>query len=230
MIPVKKIKVIITGASGMVGHGILLECLDHDGVEAVLSIGRNTLGFAHPKLKEIVHQDFSSFANIQNDLKGYDACFYSMGISSVGLNEAQYKHYTYDFALSLATVLLDVNPQMTFNYVSGVGTDSSENGRVMWARVKGKTENDLLSIGFKQAYMFRPGMIIPLKGIKSRTKSYQFLYDHLMWLVRSIKLLAPNSVVDTTQTGLAMIHSALKGYTKSVLEPKDILCRANDDS
>jgi len=220
--------VIITGATGMVGKGVLLECLDHDSIDKVLVIGRNSIVMQHPKLKEMIHKDFTDFGNVKDQLSGYDACFFCLGISAAGLNEEQYKKITYDYTLSLAKTLLGLNQEMTFNYVSGQGTDSSEKGRMMWARVKGKAENDLLNLGFKQAYMFRPGAIIPLKGIKSRTKSYQFMYDYFMWLVKIIKAISPNSVVNTTQIGLAMINSTLKGYDKKVLKPKDIIELANE--
>ena len=216
-------KAIITGATGMVGKGVLLECLDHNDVEQVLVINRNSLNITHPKLKEILHSDFSSFEEIKDEIAGYDACFYCMGVSSQGMKEEKYKHITYNFTMALAKVLYELNPEMTFNYVSGQGTDSSEKGRSMWARVKGKTENDVLKMGFKDAYLFRPGGIIPLRGIKSRTKSYQFIYDYFMWLVKLIKFLAPKSVVNTTQIGHAMINSVLKGTDKKVLSPKDIL-------
>ena len=216
-------KVIITGATGMVGKGVLLECLDHKEVEEVLVIGRNSIEMSHAKLKEIIHKDFSDFSGISDQLKTYDACFFCMGISSMGMKETAYKKITYDFTLALATELKKQNPNATFNYVSGEGTDSSENGRTMWARVKGKTENDIIALGFKQAFMFRPGAIIPLRGIKSRTKAYQFMYDYFMWLVKLAKTLAPNSVVDTTQIGLAMINSVKKGYSKNILKPKDII-------
>ncbi|HSO87902.1 MAG TPA: NAD-dependent epimerase/dehydratase family protein [Draconibacterium sp.] len=216
-------KVIITGASGMVGKGVLLECLDHDSISEVLVIGRNPLGIKHLKLKELIHSDFTNFVEVKDKLLGYDACFYCLGISAAGLKEEQYKRITYDFTLALAKTLFKINPKMTFNYVSGEGTDSSEKGRMMWARVKGKTENDLLNLGFKQAFMFRPGAIIPLRSIKSRTKSYQFMYDYFMWLVKIIKFIAPNSVVNTTQIGLAMINSMLNGYPEKILRPKDIL-------
>nr|NQU92608.1 epimerase [Bacteroidota bacterium] len=216
-------KVIITGATGMVGKGILLECLDHRDISEVLIIVRNPINMDHPKLKELIQKDFSDFSKVKDQLKGYDACFYSLGISAAGLNEQQYKRISYDFTMALAKTLFEINPEMTFNYVSGQGTDSSEKGRMMWARVKGKTENDLLKLGFKQAYMFRPGVIIPLRGIKSRTKSYQFMYNYFMWLVIIIKAVAPNSVVNTTQIGMAMIHSTFKGYDKKVLKPVDII-------
>ncbi|MBE0648477.1 MAG: epimerase [Bacteroidales bacterium] len=221
-----EIKVIVTGATGMVGKGVLLECLEHPAVAEVLSIGRNSVGVQHPKLKELIHQDFSDFSTVGDQLSGYDGCFFCMGISSAGLNGEQYKHVTYDSTLALASILVELDPAMTFNYVSGEGTDSSEKGRMMWARVKGKTENDLLALGFKQAFMFRPGAIIPLRGIKSRTKLYQFLYDYFMWMIKGIKAISPDSVVDTTQVGLAMINSVLKGYDKKILKPKDIIVLA----
>ena len=216
-------KVIITGATGMIGKGVLLECLDHEVISEVMVIGRKSMNINHPKLKELVHKDFTNFYEVRDQLSGYDACYFCLGISAAGLNEEQYKKITYDFTLSLANTLVDISPDMTFVYVSGEGTDSTEKGRMMWARVKGKTENDLLNLGFKQAYMFRPGAIIPLRGIKSRTKSYQFMYDYFMWLVKGIKAISPNSVVNTTQIGLAMINAMLKGYNKKVLKPKDII-------
>jgi uncharacterized protein YbjT (DUF2867 family) len=215
--------VIITGATGMVGKGVLLECLDHESVEKVLVIGRNPVDISHPKLEELIHNDFSDFSTVKEQLAGYDACFLCMGISSVGMKEEDFKRVTYDYTLSLARELLPLNPKMTITYVSGEGTDSSEKGRVMWARVKGKTENDLIKLGFKQAFMFRPGLIIPLRGIKSRTKAYQFVYDYFMWLVRLFKAVAPNAVVNTTQLGKAMINAALYGYNSAIIKPKDII-------
>ena len=216
-------KAIITGATGMVGKGVLLECLDHKEITEVLVIGRNPVDVQHPKLKELIHKDFSDFSNATSKLKGYGACFFCMGVSSVGMKEAEYKHLTYDLTLALAKELVQLNPDMTFNYVSGVGTDSTEKGKTMWARVKGKTENDLLSLGFKQAYMFRPGAILPLRGIKSRTKMYQFMYDYFTWLLKIVKTISPNSIVTTTQIGLAMINTVLKGYPEKIIHPKDIL-------
>jgi uncharacterized protein YbjT (DUF2867 family) len=216
-------KVIITGATGMVGKGVLLECLDHQDVEEVLCIGRRPLDKIHSKLKELVVADFSDLEPIADQLNGYDACFFCLGISAMGLTEAQYTKITYDYTLNLARLLYGINPQMTFNYVSGAGTDSSEKGRSMWARVKGKTENDVIGLGFEQAFMFRPGIIIPLKGIKSRTRAYQFFYDYFMWLIKIIRFLSPNSICTTTQLGLAMINSVKKGYSKQHLDPKDII-------
>ena len=216
-------KVIITGASGMVGRGVLLECLDHDQVDQVLSIGRSKIETDHPKLKQIVHNDFADFSAIENDLAGYDAAYLCMGISAAGLTENEYTRITHEYTLALAIALLRQNENMTVTYVSGEGTDSSENGRIMWARVKGKTENDLMNLGFKDAYMFRPGAIIPLRGIKSKTKLYQFFYDYFMWLLRLMKKLSPNAIVNTTQIGLAMINVSLHGFEKPVLRPADIL-------
>lgn len=222
-------KVIITGASGMVGKGVLLECLDHQSINEVLVIGRNPIEIHHPKLKELIHKDFSDFSLFSEQLKDYDACFFSLGISASGLTEEQYKTITYGYTMALASVLVKNNSAMTFVYVSGQGTDSSEKSNMMWARVKGKTENDIINLGFKQAFAFRPGMIIPLKGIKSRTKSYQFMYDYFMWLVKLTKVISPNSVVSTTQIGLAMINSITEGYPKNILKPKDIISLSNKE-
>lgn len=216
-------KVVVTGATGMVGKGVLLECLDHADVSEVLSISRNSLGIQHSKLKEILHADFSDFSTISSQLAGYNACYASMGVSSAGMDEATYTKLTYDFTLALANELYKLNPDMTFTYVSGQGTDSSENGKSMWARVKGKTENDLIKIGFKQSFMFRPGAIIPRKGIKPSSKLYRVLIKYLKWLIYLIKFVSPNSVVDTTQIGIAMINVSKKGYHKQVLNPVDII-------
>ncbi|MEP0368409.1 MAG: NAD-dependent epimerase/dehydratase family protein [Cyclobacteriaceae bacterium] len=216
-------KVIITGASGMVGRGVLLECLDHDQVDQVLSIGRSEIAIDHPKLKQIIHKDFSDFSSIESELAGYDAAYLCMGISAAGLSEEEYARITHEYTLALAISMLKHNENMTVTYVSGEGTDSSENGRIMWARVKGKTENDLMNLGFKDAYMFRPGAIIPLRGIKSKTKLYQFFYDYFMWLLRLMKKLSPNSIVNTTQLGLAMINVSLNSFEKKILRPADIL-------
>lgn len=221
-------KVIITGATGMIGRGVLLECLDHPEIKEILVIGRTSIDMEHPKLRELIHKDFTDFSGVKDQLSGYDACFFCLGISAAGLKEEQYRRITYDFTLYLAKTLLENNPKMTFNYVSGEGTDSTEKGRMMWARVKGKTENDLINLGFKQTFMFRPGAIIPLRGIKSKTKSYQFLYNYFTWLLKGIKAIAPNSILNTTQIGLAMINSIDKGYEKAVLRPKDIITLSNN--
>ncbi len=215
--------VLITGASGMVGKGVLLECIDHPKVKKVISIGRSNINLEHPKFKQIIHKDFLDYSSISDQLKEIDACYLCMGISAMGLSEQEYTNITYNYTISLAKALLDMNPGMTCTYVSGQGTDSSEKGKTMWARVKGRTENDLLKLGFKQAFMFRPGMIIPLRGIKSKTKLYQFVYDYFMWMVKLIKWMSPNSVVNTTQLGKSMISVTLHGYSKKILDPRDII-------
>lgn len=220
-------KVIITGATGMIGRGVLLECLVNNEVTKILVIGRQSVNMTHAKLEEQLVSDFTNFEPYKSSLSDYDACYYCLGISAAGLDEAAYTKITYDYTLNLAHVLLDLNSQFTFIYVSGEGTDSSEKSRMMWARVKGKTENDLLGLGFKQSYMYRPGMIIPLNGIKSRTKLYQFMYDYFMWLVKLIKLIAPNSVVNTTQIGQSMINVTKSGYDKSIIYPRDMIILAN---
>ena len=220
------IKVILTGATGMIGRGVLLECLDHESVDQVLTIGRNKVDIEHKKLKQIIHSDFSDFSSLKEELEGHEACYQCMGISAAGLSEEKYTKITYAYTFALSKTLIDINPDITMTYVSGEGTDSSEKGRSMWARVKGKTENDLLALGFKQAFMFRPGAIIPLRGIKSRTKLYQFVYTYFMWLIKLVKTIAPNSVVNTTQIGLAMINATLYGYEKSILRPRDIIALA----
>ncbi len=222
------LNVIVTGATGMVGKGVLLECLDHPEIEQVLSISRRNTGIDHPKLKELIHKDFSEFDSVADQLKGYDTCYACMGVSAAGMNEDQYTKMTYGFTMALAKQLLQLNANMTFCYVSGEGTDSSEKGRTMWARVKGKTENDLLKLGFKAAFMFRPGGIIPLRGIEPSSKLYRVMIKNLMWLLKLVKALAPKSVVDTTQIGLAMVNAARKGYSKNVLRPHDIQLLAKD--
>lgn len=223
-------KVIVTGATGMVGKGVLLECLDHPDIAEVLSISRKTTGINHPKFKELIHRDFSEFASVAEQLKGYDACYACMGVSAAGMKEEQYKKLTYDFTLSLAEELVQIDKDMTFTYVSGAGTDSTEKGRTKWARVKGKTENDLLNLGFKQAFMFRPGAIIPLRGIQPSSKIYRVLINNLKWLIKLMKRISPDSVVDTTQIGLAMVNITLRGYDKKVITPKDILVLADQEN
>ena len=215
-------KVIITGASGMVGKGVLFECLDHPEITHVLTIGRSQVGLKHDKLQELVHTDFLNFSAIKAELTGFDACYLCMGVSAAGLNEEQYHRLTYDYTLSLAKILVQQNPQMVCTYVSGQGTDSSEKGNSMWARVKGKTENALLNLGFKKAYMFRPGAILPLRGIKSKTKSYQFFYNYFTWLLKIMKTISPKSIVNTTQIGKAMINVTKYGYEKTIITPEDI--------
>ena len=207
----------------MVGKGVLLECLDNDQISSVLTIGRRKTGLDHPKLTEIEHSDFLDFSSVKDQLSGVDACYHNMGVSAAGMSVEKYTEMTYDFSMSLAKTMYDLNPEMTFIYVSGQGTDSSENGRQMWARVKGKTENDILRIGFKQSFMFRPGGIIPTKGIKPSSKLYRNMMFLLGWLLWLIKAIAPNSIVNSDQIGQAMIQATRNGYSKEIIDPKDII-------
>lgn len=203
-------KIIVTGSTGMVGKGALLESLDDPRVTQVLAINRNSVAMQHPKLKEVIHKDFSDFTSIQAEFEDYDACFHCMGVSSAGMNEEQYTNLTYDISLALATACYNANPKMVFNYVSGIGTDSSEQGRSMWARVKGKTENDILKLGFRKAFMFRPGAIRPMRGIKSRTKLYQAVYNIMGPFWGIFEWILSNNLTNTTKIGKAMINSVEK--------------------
>jgi uncharacterized protein YbjT (DUF2867 family) len=216
------VNVVLFGASGMVGQGVLRECLLDSDVQSVLSIGRSATGRRDPKLRELVHRDFLDFSSIENQLSGFDACFFCLGVSSVGMKEADYRHITYDFTLAAARPLASLNPGMTFVYVSGTGTDSSEQGRTMWARVKGKTENDLLRLPFKAAYMFRPGVIVPLHGIKSKTKLVRISYAVMGPLLPLLRAAFPKYVTTTEQVGRAMIQVAKHGAPKVLLENPDI--------
>jgi uncharacterized protein YbjT (DUF2867 family) len=215
-------KIILFGATGMVGQGVLRECLLDPDVERVLSIVRASTGRREPKLRELVHKDFFDFSAIENELSGFDACFFCLGVSSAGMKEAEYRRVTYDITLAAARVLAPLNPAMTFIYVSGMGTDSSEKGRSMWARVKGKTENDLLRLPFKAAYMFRPAAIVPLYGVRSKTKLYQAFYTALGPLLPMMYEAFPRYVTTTEQVGRAMLIVARQGAPKSVLENSDI--------
>jgi uncharacterized protein YbjT (DUF2867 family) len=214
-----KLKAIITGATGMVGEGVLHECLQHAGVEEVLIINRKPSGITHAKLKEIVHADFFNLAAIEDRLKGYNACFFCLGVSSIGMNEKEYTHITYDLTLNFAQTLSRQNSDMVFCFISGAATDSSERGRSMWARVKGRTENALLKMPFKQAYMFRPGYMHPTKGLKNTL----VMYNVFGFLYPLFRLAFPKFVCTLRELALAMINSALKGYDKPVLEVKDIV-------
>ena len=213
-----KIKAIITGVTGMVGEGVLHECLLHPDVESVLVINRKPCGVKHEKLREIIHKDFFDLSTIENQLTGYNACYFCAGVSSVGKKEDEYTRITYDLTLNFARTLLKLNPDMIFCYVSGSGTDSTEKGRLMWARVKGKTENDLMKLGFKDAYMFRPGLIKPTKGLNNAYKSYMFFTPFYPIFSK----LFPKFVVTLEEIGLAMINVTLFGSDKKVLECKDI--------
>jgi uncharacterized protein YbjT (DUF2867 family) len=215
-------KIILFGASGMVGLGVLRECLLDEDVNSVLVIGRSALGQQHEKLREIVHRDLTSFENIEDQLQGYDACFFCLGVSSAGMREADYRRITYDLTMAAAQTLARLNPGMTFIYVSGAGTDSSGRGRSMWARVKGETENALLRLPFKAAYMFRPGLIQPLHGIRSKTRIYRVFYVILGPFVPWLLAMFPKYVTTTERVGRAMISVARQGFPKPVLESQDI--------
>lgn len=212
------IKIIIFGASGMVGEGVLLTALGHHEVESILVIGRKPSGVTHSKLREIIHKDFFNFSPIENKLKGFDACFFCLGISSIGIKESDYTRITYDLTMEAAKILSRLNPNMTFCYVSGTGTDSSEKGRLMWARVKGKTENDLAKLPFKSVYEFRPGLIKPVEGQKNIKPILKFVTAPFpLW-----RFLFPKSVSTLTDIGFAMINVTLKGYKQKILENVDI--------
>jgi uncharacterized protein YbjT (DUF2867 family) len=214
--------VILFGASGMVGQGVLRECLPDPQVQRVLSIGRSATGLQHPKLREIVRGNLFDYSDVESDLSGYDACFFCLGATAAGKTEEEYRHVTYDLALAAATTLATLNPQMTFIYVSGTGTDSTEQGRTMWARVKGSTENAILRLPFKAAYMFRPAFIQPMHGETSKTRLYRLFYAITPLLLPLLKRLFPRSVTTTEQMGRAMIAAARNGAPQAILETEDI--------
>jgi uncharacterized protein YbjT (DUF2867 family) len=213
-------KVIITGSTGMVGRGVLLECLEDDQIESVLLLNRNPTEVKHSKIKEILVKDFFDLTGFLEQLKGYQACFFCLGISSVGMSEEAYSRITYDLTLALAKPLRELNQEMVFIYVSGTGTDSSEKGRIMWARVKGRTENALFALGFKAMFAFRPGLIIPEKGIRSRTKLYQAVYILLRPFFPLLKRMP--SVTSTSRIGRAMINLAKNPQPPYYLENREI--------
>lgn len=214
-----KIRVIITGTTGMVGEGVLYDCLLHEDVEQVLVINRKNCGISHPKLKEIIHADFFDFSSIENQLQNYNACFFCLGVSSIGMNEETYTKLSYTLTMHVAQTLSRLNTDMTFCYISGAHADSTEKGRSMWARVKGKTENDLMKLPFKKTYMFRPGYMQPTKGMKNTLKYYKYV----SWMYPMWRTFFPSFVSTLSELGLAMINAAAKGYDKSILEVKDII-------
>jgi uncharacterized protein YbjT (DUF2867 family) len=218
----RAVKIVLFGATGMVGQGVLRECLLDTDVQGVLSIGRSKTGQSHDKLREIVRQDLADLADIDHELREYDACFFCLGVSSASMTEADYWNVTYGLTMAVARTLARLSPGMTFIYVSGAGTDSTVSGRFMWARVKGKTENDLLQLPFKAAYMFRPGFIQPLHGIRSKTALYRILYTAMGPLIPLLMAVAPRYVTTTERMGRAMIEAARHGAPKAVLEGWDI--------
>jgi len=215
-------KVILFGATGMVGQGVLRECLVDASVERVLVVGRSPTGVQHAKLHEVLHDNFTDFSKIESQLRGYDACFFCLGVSSVGMEAERYRHLTYNVTMAAANTLVRLNAGMVFTYVTGRSTDSTEQGPVRWARVKGKTENDLLKLPFKAAYMFRPAGIQPLHGVRSKTAWVQAIYVVAAPLLSYLARTAPKYMTTSEQLGRAMIKVARDGYPKPVLESEDI--------
>lgn len=222
-----KIKAIITGATGMVGEGVLQESLNHPAVESVLVVNRRPCGVKHEKLKEIIHKDFFDLTPIEDQMAGYNACFFCAGVTSIGKKEDEYRRLTYDMTMNFAETLVKVNAkkskEITFCYVTGSGTDSTEKGKIMWARIKGKTENDLMKLPFKNAYMFRPGYIQPIKGLKNTYTAYKFIAPFYPVL----KTLFPKYTVTLKELGQAMVNVALYSTEKKVLECREIRDVAN---
>ncbi|NEU10465.1 NAD-dependent epimerase/dehydratase family protein [Flavihumibacter sp. R14] len=214
-----KIRVIITGATGMVGEGVMHECLLHPDVESVLVINRKPGGVNHPKLTEIIHSNFFDLSLIEDRIEGYNACFFCLGVSSIGVKPETYYELTYTLTMHVAQTLSRLNPAMTFCYVSGAGTDSTERERQTWARVKGKTENDLMELPFRQVYNFRPGFMRPTEGLKN-AKSF---YRYITWLYPIGRALYPNGFCTLKELGLAMITVTKKGFRKSTVEGRDII-------
>jgi putative NADH-flavin reductase len=208
-------KVIITGATGMVGEGVLLECLQNEKVAEVMLISRKHYELQHPKLKQLIVPDFTQLENFSESIKGYDACFFCAGISSVGMKEDKFTHITYTTTLAFAKAMLAVNNNLCFCYVSGRGTDSSEKGNVMWARVKGQTENELMKLGFAKQFNFRPGAMLPFPGQKNWKSIYK-------WIGKLIQVFAPSSILTMHEVGLAMINTISSTSSKQILEIKDI--------
>lgn len=221
----KTISVIITGTTGMVGEGVLMECLEHPQITSVLVVGRRPNGRVHPKLKEIVHSDLFDLSPIEDQLKGYDACFFCAGISSVGMKEPEYFKTTYTLTTGFAQTLLKLNPGMVFGYISGASTDSTEKGSSMWARVKGKTENDLMKMPFKAVYNFRPGYMHPTPGQKNVIKALKYF----TWLYPLLKGFLPDKMSTLRALADAMINAALHGYNKQILEVTDIKALAGHE-
>lgn len=218
----RAVKVVLFGASGMVGGGVLLECLDDPRVESVLVVGRRACGVSHPKLTEALQDDFFDYAALAPRFRGLDACFFCLGVSAAGLSEAEYSRRTFDLTLAAARALAAASPHIIFVYVSGAGTDSTERGRVMWARVKGRTENALLALPIGGAYMFRPGFIQPMRGVRSRTPLYRGFYVVLGPLLPLLRRIFPRQITTTVAVGRAMIALAEHGDAKKILGPADI--------
>jgi len=215
-------RVILFGATGMVGQGVLKECLADPEVESILIVGRSEVGVEDAKVRQFVHSDLFDYSGLEGELAGFDGCFFCLGVSAAGMSEEAYHRISVDLTLAAAQALSRLNPEMTFIYVSGTGTDSTEQGRIMWARVKGKTENELMKLPFEAAYMFRPAYIQPLDGIQSRTKAYRVLYSIAGPLFPALQALFPRYVTTTEKVGLAMLQVAKQGNSQPLLENDDI--------
>jgi uncharacterized protein YbjT (DUF2867 family) len=220
--PIASIKLILTGATGMVGEGVLHECLLSPDVETVLSVSRKPSGLQHPKLREILLSDFFDLSSIESQLQGYNACFFCLGVSSVGIDKPTYEKLTYELTVKFAGVLSGLNPGMVFCYISGAGTDAA--GKMHWARIKGKTENDLQKLPFSEVYLFRPGILVPTKGLKNTLPFYKWL----AWLLPLVRIIYPRGISTLAALGQAMIHAATRGYPKKVIEVSDIVSLAHN--
>ena len=213
--------VIVFGATGMVGKGVLLECLEDDAVESVLVVGRRSCGVDHPKVRELLHPDLFDLASVAEELSGYDACFYCVGVPSSGMSESEYRRLTRDLTVAALDVVVERNPEVKVCFVSGQGTDSTEKGRVMWARVKGEAENYVLGLSV-ESYMFRPGFIQPMKGVRSGVRLYQTLYTVFAPITPLLKRLFPGFVTTSVAVGRAMIAAVTRGAPSRILETRDI--------
>jgi uncharacterized protein YbjT (DUF2867 family) len=215
-------RVVLFGATGMIGGGALIECLADDRVTAVQAISRSPTGISHAKLTEVLHRDFFDLVSVADRLRGCDACFYCLGVTAVGLDEAAYSRATYDLTLVAAKAYLAANPSGTFCYISGAGADSTERGRTMWARVKGRTENALLNLGFTRVYLVRPGFIQPVKGVRSKTAWYQAFYTIIAPLSPLIRVLLPGVATTSAALGRALIQLAAAGFPRAIVTTRDI--------
>lgn len=216
-------KVIITGVTGMVGEGVLHECLTHPDVSEILLLNRKPSGIVHPKVKEILVPDFLDLSGLEGKISGYDACFFCLGVSSIGLSEEEYFKLSHTLTLGFGNLLVKTNQNLQFCYISGAGTDSSEKGKIMWARVKGKTENDLGKLPFRRSFAVRPGYLHPTPGLKNVNPYYKYI----TWTYPALRKLFPKKVSTLKELGLAMIHAVSKGYEKKILEVEDIQILAN---
>ncbi|MGE0786907.1 MAG: NAD(P)H-binding protein [Sandaracinaceae bacterium] len=213
-------RLVLFGATGMIGQGALIECLEDDGVDEVLAVVRKPTGRTHDKLTELIHEDFLDYATVEDRFAGYDACLYCLGVSAVGMSESDYRRVTYDFTVAAAQALLRHSPGMRMCFISGASTDASS--RQMWARVKAEAEQALLAMPWRSAHMFRPGVILPRKGVRSGVPLYRAIYASLGWTYPVLKAIAPSQLMTTVDLGRAMIEVGRHGHEKSILEAPDI--------